>query len=188
MSFVSKGEKKMRNMAKKAGPGADKAAAKDSFGKKGQPTKHNQAPGSKDRASEPVSEDWEDDKPSPEKTVKSEYDPASGKRAGSIADLRNAAKLISQRSDAGEASPTGSEGAEEDKHGSSKNTSGFMGSGSGKKAKMPKAGAQADQMKDEMEDPMDESEEDSGEAEEGMTPSGKSRKSGLKALKKKLAM
>lgn len=202
MSFVSKGNKGLRNKARAAGPGADGAPAKDSFGRKGDGRRsgaaHNEAPGSKDKASEPVSEDAEANtgtyNASP--VAKSEYDPASGRRAGSVADLRNAQKLINERSEAGEASPTGKEGGQDAKHlSSSKNESGFMkGAGMGEMDKMSKKAprAQADQMADdsEMEDPMDEEEEDSGQAEEGMTPSGKSRKkmTSLKMLKRKIAM
>lgn len=198
MSFVSKGDKKVRNMAKKAGPGADKGATKDSFGRKGDGDRagapHNMAPGSKDRAKEPVSEDADGGKvPDASKVVESEYDPAGGKRAKSVADLRSASKKITERSMAGEASPTGSEGGQDAKHtSSSKNSTGYMKTAASEMEKKmhAKPRGEADQMKDEMEDPLDEDEEDSGQAEEGMTAQGKSRKkmTSLKMLKKKAAM
>lgn len=194
MSFVSKGEKKMHNMAKGSGPGADKAASKDSFGKKGQPKNHNVAPASKNKAAESVSEDADKLSPDAKKVVDSEYDPASGKRAKSVADLRNAAKLVQKRinekSSAGSDSPTGSEGGQDAKHNSSKNESGFM-QGKGKSMmekssqKAPKK--PADQMKDPMEDPFDQDQVDNGQYKEGMTPKGKNRmkSSSLRAIKRK---
>lgn len=198
MSFVSKGEKKMRNMARGSGPGADKAASKDSFGKKGQPKNHNMAPASKDKASESVSEDAGKATPGSKKVADSEYDPASGKRAKSVADLRSAAKLVQKRindkSMAGEDSPTGSEGGQDAKHtSSSKNTSGFM-QGKGKSMmekssqKAPKK--PADQMKDPMEDIFDQDQVDNEQTHEGMTPKGKNRmkSSSLKAIKRKFAV
>lgn len=199
MSFVSKGEKKMRNMARKAGAGADGAPTKDGFGKKGDGERpgaaHNMAPGSKDKTKQPVSEDAGSAAGYADEATasKSEYDPASGKRAKTVADLRNASKLLSERSDAGEASPTGKEGGQDAKHtSSSKNASGFMqGAGMSKMDKMSKAKptGEADQMGDEMVDPMDEDEEDSEQTKIGMTPKGKSREkmTSLKMLKKRIA-
>lgn len=199
MSFVSKGEKKMRNMAKKAGAGADGAPAKDGFGKKGDGHRsgaaHNTAPGSKDKTAHPVSEDaTSGEYDSGETASKSEYDPASGKRAKSVADLRSAVKKINERSDAGESSPTGKQGGQDAKHtSSSKNESGFMkGAGMSdmdkKSKKAPIGEADQEAGADEMEDPMDEDEEDNGQTEMGMTPKGKSRAkmTSLKMLKKKI--
>lgn len=192
MSFVGKGEKTKHNMAKKAGAGADKAPAKDSFGKKGEKDMRNMAKPSKDKRATPVSDDagsaegYQDEGTA----SKSEYDPASGKRAKSVADLRNAQKLITERSSAGEASPTGSEGGQQDKHGSSKNATGMMKGGMGEmdKKSMKKPRGLADQMAgaDEMEDPSDQDEEDSEQTKEGMTPKGKSRRkaASLKDIKR----
>jgi hypothetical protein len=194
MSFVKKGQPTVRNKARAAGKGADKPATNDSFGKKGQPPVHDKAPSSKDKGRTAVSDDA--DKTSgytDEGTGKSEYDPADGKRAKSVADLRNASKLITERSDAGPYSPTGSEGGEQGKTNSSKNSTGWMKGGEGPldKKSMKKPRAAADQMSgsDEMEDPIDEDEEDSDQTEEGMTPQGKSRKKAksLKDIKMALA-
>jgi hypothetical protein len=191
MSFVSKGEKKVRNMAKKAGPGADKAPAKDSFGKKGDGHRsgaaHNMAPGSKDKTATPVTEDAGSAEGYADEATakKSEYDPASGKRAKSVADLRNAAKLLTERSDAGEASPVGKEGGQEGVHGTTKTATGFMKAGKSamdKKA-MKKPRGLASQDADEMTDPMDTDEVESDQSEEGMTPQGKSRKKASKSVK-----
>lgn len=182
MSFVSKGEKKMSNMAKKGGKNTVRAPLNDSFGKMGQPKNSNMAPSSKDRASEPVSEDAMAETPGAERVVTSEYDPASGKRAKTTDDLRSALKKINERSLAGEASPTGKEGGQEGKSNSAKNATGYMKGGEGEldKKSMKKPRAQADQMKDEMEDPMDEDMEDNGLTEEGMTKKGDSRKGSKK--------
>lgn len=198
MSFVSKGDKKVRNKVKgtSRGPGVTQPAQKDSFGKKGDGDRpgapRNTAPASKNKTKQPVSEDANEGEYDDEPTVQSEYDPASGKRAKTVADLRSAAKKINERSMAGEASPTGSEGGQDGKHSSSKNDSGFMkGKTEGEldKKSMKKPRALANMDEDEMEDPMDENEEDSEQTKYGMTPKGQSRKksTSLKAIKRKIA-
>jgi hypothetical protein len=177
MSFVSKGEKKMRNGAKAAGESADRPPVSSRFVKKGQVKKSNSFPEKSGDAAESAS-------PVSEKESKgSSYDPAEGKRASSVADLRNAAKLVAARADtagmAGEDSATGSEGGQDGKHSSSKNATGYMkGSKSGMEKESQSApDAPADQMADQMEDPADEDMVDNGMTEEGMTPKGKKRKS-----------
>lgn len=192
MSFVSRGEKKMHNMAKKGSKPGMRGPQSDGFGKKGDGDRkgapRNTAPGSKDREKYPVSEDAENGMGYEEKASQSEYDPASGKRAKSVADLRSALKKINERSDA-DGSPTGSEGGQDGKHSNSKNESGFM-KGAGysemdKKSRMkPRAQAPQDADADDMEDPMDEDEENSGQTQEGMTPKGKKRNKALKAYMK----
>lgn len=187
MSFVSKGEKTVHNKAKGASKGADRSAVKDGFGKKGERAMHNVAGGSKDKPTDPVSTDANNgyDCTSGPTASGSQYDPASGKRAKSVADLRSAAKKLNERSAAGSASPVGSEGGQDGKHSSAQNSTGYMKSGDGafgkKSKKPPRAAANLDGTND-MEDPMDEGEENSGQTEEGMTPSGKSRKK-AKSLK-----
>jgi hypothetical protein len=201
MSFVSKGDKKLRNMARKAGPGGDRAMMKDSFGKKGDGHRkgaaHNMAMKSMDRTKEPVSEDVEDDVQQYDATPpvhESEYDPASGKRAKSIGDLREAYKKISEKASRSDGhSPTGSEGGQDAKHlSNSKNESGFMDSpGEGELSKMTKKKprAQASQMvredqDEDMVDPLDEEQEDNEQTMIGMTPNG-SRRNLPKAMKMK---
>lgn len=178
----------MHNKAKSASAGADRPAVKDSFGKKGQPKKHNMAPPSKDKERQPVSEDAGEKTPTAEKVAASEYDPASGKRAKSIADLRSAQKKINEAADA-DGDPTGSEGGQDGKHSSSKNATGYMKAGMGKmdKQSKKKPTGLAKQTDPEMDDPMDEDMEDNDQTEEGMTPSGKKRVSSLKELKQKIA-
>jgi hypothetical protein len=189
MSFVSKGEKKVHNMAKGASKGANRDAVTDSFGKRGQKKMRNEAPGSMDKTSTPVSDDA-DGHPGHDdasKVAESTYDPASGKRAKSVADLRSAQKKLNERAEHDDgASPTGSEGGQDAKHtSSSKNASGYMKAGEGefekKSGKKPRSLADVDGT-DDMEDPMDEDEEDSGQYKDGMTPSGTSRKK-VKSLK-----
>ncbi len=83
----------VRNKARAAGP-AGKASG---FVAKGQPTKRN-AGKTSPQGNGPVSEAvGSGPGPIPDKTPDSEYDPASGKKAGSIADLRRASKLVNER-------------------------------------------------------------------------------------------
>lgn len=115
-----------------------------------------------------------------EKSAKSSYNPFSRRRVKSMADLRQAAKVLSEKSDAGEYSPTGSEGGQDGKHG---------GGGlkkTGKKVGMPKAKKPVDLEGDEMTDELDEFEDGSEQTKEGMTPSGKprSRNAHVKRTKK----
>jgi hypothetical protein len=196
MSFVKKGEKKMHNMSKGAGKGADRPAVKDGFGKKGMKPMKNEAPESMDKEMTPVSSDEMSGKSFSDgpTTKASEYDPASGKKAKSVADLRAAAKKINERSSAGEASPTGSQGGQDAENDSDENETGYMKAGDGpldKKSKRAPRGLADVDGDDDMEDGLDEGQEGSGQTEEGMTPSGKSRKKAkslkdVKAAAKKL--
>ena len=180
-----KGEREMHNKAKAAKSGEERAPLRDSFGKRGHKEKHNEAPPSKDRKSTAVTDDAGSEVESSSATAqKSHYDPASGKRARSIADLREAAKRINERSLAGEYSPTAKQGSQEGGEETGK-ASGWMKAGLGKlDSKSKKAPRSlASQETDEGEDPMDAEQDGSDETEEGMTPMGTSRKSS-KHLKK----
>lgn len=192
MSFVSKGEKKMHNKAKAGKKGGERPLPKDGFGSKGEQEMHNEMPAKDgDNFRTPVGKDASaGDAKYEEKTTKSEYDPASGKRAKSVADLRAAAKKLNESSGS-LGSPTGSEGGQDAKHmSSSKNSTGYMKAGMGamdkKSKKAPLSQAPQDADDGEMGDPMEDDEEDSGQYKEGMTPSGKSRVKSLKDVKKRL--
>lgn len=164
-----------------ANEGKAGAFQSDSFGKKGQREIRNDLPeesGDEGNSSSPVSKKM--------KKNAEGYEPMQ--RPKSIDELREIAKKFNEKSMAGEASPTGSEGGQDAKHAkSSKNASGYMKAGQGEmnkaSQKKPRGAADQEAGADEMEDPLDEDEEDSDQTEEGMTPSGKSRK-GNKSLKR----
>lgn len=179
MSFVSKGEKSIKNGQKAGKSKEPRPLNTDGFTAKGQPKNHNELP---------MKGGSETDSPVSEVAMAKTYHPL--KKPGSMMELRYMAKrVIDGNPTATDGDPNTSAGGQDAKHSNSKNKSGLMKGGAGGKLeamskKKPKAPADLDGGED-LDDPMDEAAEESNMTTEGMTPQGKKRNpSALRKAKK----